>query len=238
MNFIETFVNDLAAIRLESVFNPYIDQCQTHDGQKSPAIRRANLTAFLNVAEKLDLSSAWFGRDLGYRGGRRTGLALTDEPHLASFADIYPGAEVMRATIGPEMSERTATEVWNMLAQLPSPPFLWNIFPFHPFDSQNPMSNRAHSARERDVCADILASLLGWLKPSRLVAIGGDAARTLNKLGYSCTCIRHPSYGGKAEFVRGVSEFYGLPQAAARAAVDSRMPHMVTATKQRGASRY
>ena len=72
------------------------------------------------------------------------------------------------------------------------------------------MSNRAHSVREREICADILAALLDWIKPPKLIALGADAFRTLNRFGYTCTYVRHPSYGGKADFVRGVCDLYNL----------------------------
>jgi len=211
MSFIESFIRDLEGVRFNSVFNPYADRCSECDSPNAPNIRRANLLSFLTAADKLDLTTVWLGRDLGYRGGRRTGLALTDEPHLSTFSAIYPNTRVKRATVGPEVSERTATEVWNMIAKLPSPPFLWNVFPFHPYDAGNPFTNRAHSALERDTCVDILASLLAWLKPKTVVALGADAHRTLERLGHKCTYIRHPSYGGKADFVRGVCELYSLP---------------------------
>jgi len=35
---------------------------------------------------ELGSNTIWMGRDLGYRGGRRTGLALTDEAHLPLFS--------------------------------------------------------------------------------------------------------------------------------------------------------
>jgi hypothetical protein len=211
MSFVESFVADLAAVRLDSVFNPYADQCPECDLPNASNIRRANLVALLTAADRLELTTAWLGRDLGYRGGRRTGLALTDEPHLSVLPTVYTNTRVRRATVGSEVSERTATEVWRMIAKLPSPPFLWNVFPFHPYEERDPFTNRAHSPRERDTCVDILASLLAWLKPQTIVAIGEDAHRTLKRLGHSCVYIRHPSYGGKADFVRGVSELYNLP---------------------------
>ncbi|WP_439952990.1 hypothetical protein, partial [Escherichia coli] len=78
------------------------------------------------------VDSIWIARDLGYRGGRRTGLALTDEAHLSAHAGLYGQLPLARATRGPAMTERTATVIWQVLRDLRRPIFLWNVFPLHP----------------------------------------------------------------------------------------------------------
>ena len=61
--------------------------CLWHfDGPDAPAIRRSNLGLVLEAALAGGISSLWIARDLGHRGGRRTGLALTDEVHLPAHA--------------------------------------------------------------------------------------------------------------------------------------------------------
>lgn len=207
---IERFLDGLAAVRLEAVFNPYADRCPASDLAAAPAIRRANLQAYMRAAEGV-ISSVWFGRDLGYRGGRRTGLALTDERHLGAFSTRYGGVAVAQATSGPPMAERTATVVWDAIGRLPNPPFLWNVFPFHPHESGDPMSNRRHTATERRRCAPLIEAFLDWLRPTMIVAIGNDAQRVLSELGHDCRYVRHPSYGGQADFLRGIEETYVLP---------------------------
>lgn len=214
MSFISRFINEVSSIQMEGVFNPYRNRCELCDALAAPRVRRHNLFVYLQAVDRLDLDCAWLGRDLGYRGGRRTGLALTDEPRLADFQRAFGGAPVRRATLGPPLAERTAAEVWGSISELPSAPFLWNVFPFHPFAVGNPMSNRAHTARERELGAEILATLLGWLRPRRIVALGRDAFETLNRLGHRPTYVRHPSYGGKSDFIRGIRHFYDLPGVA------------------------
>src|SRR5262249_3041730 len=144
---VERFVAGLTAMRFEGVFNPYADRCPVADRREAPAIRRANLTAYMIAVERR-LSSAWFGRDLGYLGGRRTGLALTDERHLEAFSEKYGGIRVRQATHGPRMGERTASTVWKIISGMPEPPFLWNVFPFHPHEPGDAMSNRCHTSGE------------------------------------------------------------------------------------------
>ena len=84
----EGFVSRLADVELPNVFNPYQDVCRAHDEPDAPSKRRANLTTALAAALELDVRTIWIARDLGYRGGRRTGLALTDEAHLHEHARL------------------------------------------------------------------------------------------------------------------------------------------------------
>ena len=99
-----------------------------------------------------------------------------------------------------------------MVRQLPEPPFLWNVFPFHPHEPGDPLSNRCHTAREARLCEDILVTLLDWFKPRRVVALGKDAQRALDRLGWANTYVRHPSYGGQARFIAGIRALYALPE--------------------------
>jgi uracil-DNA glycosylase len=207
------FVDQLASLKFDNVFNPYADACPEHDRENSPEIRRNNLSVVIEAALAIGVQSMWFGRDLGYRGGRRTGLALTDEAHLHALRLTFRNAPVQQATATAPVAERTAQEIWKMVRLLPDPPFLWNVFPFHPHEPNDPMSNRCHTAREARLCEDILCTLLTWFKPTRVVALGKDAHKALNRLGFDNTCIRHPSYGGQAEFISGIRELYDLPAA-------------------------
>jgi hypothetical protein len=49
----------------------------------------------------------WIARDLGYRGGRRTGVPLADDVHLPLVGQLLGGVELQRATKGPLIAERT-----------------------------------------------------------------------------------------------------------------------------------
>ncbi|MGH8612250.1 MAG: uracil-DNA glycosylase [Gammaproteobacteria bacterium] len=211
MTSVRRFVQDLSALHFDHVFNPYSDACTIHDRPNAPAIRRRNLTAVIEAALAIGVDSIWFGRDLGYRGGRRTGLALTDEAHLHILRLTFRNATVEQATATPPVTERTAQEIWKMVRQLPHPPFLWNVFPFHPHEPGHPMTNRCHTTREARLCEDILSTMLRWFQPERVVALGKDAHQALSRLGWNSIYIRHPSYGGQADFAAGMRELYGLP---------------------------
>jgi hypothetical protein len=204
------FVEALTAIHLDYVFNPYSDRCMLHDRADAPERRRANLLAVVEAASEDGIDSIWIARDLGYRGGRRTGLPLTDEIHLQTFSEIYGGLALSRATNGAPVSERTAAIIWKVLTRIDRPVFLWNIFPLHPYEPGDPLSNRCHTRAEREVFRELLFTLLKMLRPKSIIAIGRDAHQSLVELGIDCHAVRHPSYGGQSEFVQGMHKLYDL----------------------------
>ena len=207
---VETIVRDLSSLSMESVFNPYADCCDLHDRDDAPLRRQRNLALTLDAALDLKIRTIWIARDLGYRGGRRTGLALTDEVHLDSLSFLYNGITVKKATKGPVVGERTASFIWRMLLRLAQPVFLWNVFPFHPHRSDEPMSNRRHSAKERDICGQFLHRIVSLLQPDHVIAIGRDAHMAVEGFRIDCTQVRHPSYGGQNIFVEQIEAAYGF----------------------------
>lgn len=204
-----TFVAALANVQLHGVFNPYRDHCEVHDLANAPAMRRKNLRDYLTAVESLGTDTIWMGRDLGYRGGRRTGLALTDEARLPLIAAHYPGSSPCKATKGPSVAERTATEIWAVLARLEHPPLLWNVFPFHPHDPDDPMTNRRFATRELSEVTELNNTLIDWLGIRRIVCIGQDAVTYAATFRVEVECVRHPSYGGVTEFRKGMQRIYG-----------------------------
>ena len=204
------FVDALSAIQLEHVFNPYKDHCPHFDRSDAAARRRRNLELSLRTAVELEVRTVWIARDLGYRGGRRTGLALTDELHLDAYSTLFRGLPVKRATKGPPVGERTANTIWRMLARMGEPVFLWNVFPLHPHEPDYPMTNRCHTAKERGASSWSLHALIDLLSPEKVIAIGGDAHRAVDGMGIDSTHVRHPSYGGQNVFIRQIEEAYDL----------------------------
>ncbi len=225
-----TFASALAATRLASVFNPYSDCCPIHDRPDAARLRTRNLVRCLEAALDSRIDTIWIARDLGYRGGRRTGVPLTDEIHLRSAGDLLGGIALTRATRGPLVAERTAAVVWRVLARINSPVFLWNVFPLHPHEAGDPFSNRCHSRAEREATWPFLSALVAMIAPRRIVAIGRDAGLALAGIDIPVTTVRHPSYGGQSEFTAGIQAIYGfveadghaeLPLLVARAATDA-----------------
>ena len=205
------FVTSLQGLKFENAFNPYSDRCSVHDVSDAPARRARALRGMLEVAADSEIDALWIGRDLGYRGGRRTGLALTDDVHLTVHASRW-NISVERATAGTVVAERTAAVIWSMLASVTAHVFLWNVFPLHPHEPGNPFTNRAHRPVERLAGEDVLAELITMLRPRRLVAIGNDATKSALKIAgiSSVVQVRHPSYGGQRDFIQQVACVYDI----------------------------
>lgn len=206
------FVRALAAVQLEDVFNPYADVCGLFDRADAASTRRSNLRSYLRSVEEQGADTLWMGRDLGYRGGRRTGLALTDEYHLAEVPSLYAGTVVARATNGSAVAERTAAEIWAALRLVRDRPLLWNVFPLHPHEHGSELTNRRFSSRELAEVDALNADLISWLRIRRIVCIGQDAERYAKRYCDAVTVVRHPSYGGTSDFRRGIAEAYGVPR--------------------------
>lgn len=202
------FISTLAELKFKNTFNPYADECPEHDAEHAPRIRCANLAMVLEAALAGGTDSVWVGRDLGYRGGRRTGLALTDEVHLSSHGHLYGALPLARATRGPEVAERTAQVIWHVLNAVKRPVFLWNVFPLHPHAPDSPLSNRGHTRAERDVALPLLDYLLKALRPRTVFAIGRDAQHALDTIGIVAVPVRHPSYGGQRDFLNDMCRHY------------------------------
>lgn len=164
-------------------------------------MRKRNLVRCLEAALSARVDTIWIARDLGYRGGRRTGVPLTDEIHLGHAGVLMGGIALDRATRGPIVAERTAAIFWRVLSRIGEPAVLWNIFPLHPHKPDDPFSNRCHTRAERDATWPLLTGLIAMIKPRRIVAIGRDAGMALSGLEISVEVVRHPSYGGQTEFI-------------------------------------
>lgn len=208
---VHPFVEAIALLQFENCFNPYSDRCEVHDRRDAPRRRSYILSEMLRSAMKKPIDAIWIGRDLGYRGGRRTGLALTDDVHIADHVkrwdlDIQPE----RPTVGNAVAERTAAVIWNKLENIDARIFLWNVFPLHPHEAGDPFSNRQHNSMERRAGEELLQNLVSLLNPSRIVAIGNDATAAASRITEKVpiVSVRHPSYGGQRQFEQQITELY------------------------------
>ena len=197
--------SELAQISMQNVFNPYRDRCSSHDLVDAPAIRRANLSAVVDAAIGRGCAELWVGLELGARGGRRTGLALTDEFMMEQCGAYWGLQRLRRATRGAAMQEQTARYVWGAVIGRPRPVFFWNAFPFH---SHMPgsITNRGHTLAERLAVPPILPWLVDVLGVIRIVALGRAAERAVADHGLSAHYVRHPGRGGGAAFLDAIRQ--------------------------------
>ncbi len=205
------FIDALQQLEFDHVFNPYTDRCPVHDRVDAPERRSVNLLSVLKAAAGRPVDALWIGRDYSYRGGRRTGLAFTDDERLDEHA-LRWGMTLRRPTRGAVVRERSARVVWDVLSRIGATVFLWNVFPFHPHQPDNPFSNRSHTAVERRSGQYLLEQLVCFLNPSAIIAIGNDGEKAARRLAGPAEVVkvRHPSYGGQAEFLAGMKAYYGL----------------------------
>lgn len=201
-----TFVESLSSVKLDHVFNPYCEHCAAFDQVDAPQRRLENLLRIMEAAVDREVDAVWIGRDLGHRGGRRTGLAFTDDAHVAAHGRRW-GVTVKRSTKGPIIRERSAEFVWRSLARVEKPVFLWNVFPFHPHRPNEALTNRRHNAAERRLGEAYLSALVPLLGPRRLIAVGEDAEIAARRVAKKeqVVRVRHPSYGGQALFEKQIS---------------------------------
>lgn len=204
------FVTALGDLRFQDVFNPYSECCAACDRDGAARMRRGSLLKILLAASESGVDSLWVGRDLGYRGGRRTGLALTDDAHLDKHAERW-GVSVEKPT-KDVIKEGTATVVWDVLDRISAPVFLWNVFPLHPHKPRDPFTNRKHNAREKEAGEALLYELICLLGPERLIAVGNDAASSVERLRGNGEVfrVRHPAHGGRNEFRRQMRGIYSF----------------------------
>ena len=140
-------------------------------------------------------------------------VALTDDIHIEKHSKRW-GFTATQPTIGAAVAERTAAVIWRMLDQIDAKIFLWNVFPLHPHESGDPFTNRQHNARERQAGEEVLRDLVALLNPSRIVAIGNDAAAAADRVlsATPVVRVRHPSYGGQTQFIRQITDLYGVSE--------------------------
>jgi hypothetical protein len=207
---IEDFMSCLTSFKFKAAFNPWTDNCELSDAAESHRVRRRNLHSVLDACSKAEDVDIWIGRDLGWRGGRRTGVPFVDEHTLVSYGDSIEVSSLAKATIDPPLRERTATEVHFARSRVGKKIFFWNVFPFHPHELGNARSNRMHTREERAIGADILVTMLELISFQRVVTIGNDATAAAKEIGIECWPARHPSYGGQKDFHREINSHYGI----------------------------
>ena len=205
----QQFTLQVSSLKFDCTFNPYSDHCEIHDTRNASQIRFNTLLNVLHQACSGGVDALWIGRDLGYRGGRRTGLAFTDDFHFNTHVARW-GLNAVRPTRGDKVGERSATYLWQALNLTQHRVFLWNLFPLHPHQESKPFTNRAHNAQERKVGTQLVAELIDMIQPRYLVPIGRDATKALENIaGTRCVLpVRHPSYGGQRIFLEQITNLH------------------------------
>jgi uracil-DNA glycosylase len=167
-----------------------------------------NLDAYLRSLCALPYSGHLLvGEAPGHRGCALTGIPFTSQRVLSSSKHAFVSDLRESLRVGGDVTEATATIVWDHLETCHTVPALWNVFPFHPHKAEKPRSNRAPTDTEVDSGRQFLALILDILCPNTIIAVGSTAKRAFARLfpEIEVLKVRHPSNGGKAEYLRGVT---------------------------------
>lgn len=184
----------------ESVFNQYQDKNILK-----------NLKTYIAYLIQYNPNILLIGEAPGYRGCRLTGIPFTSGDVIRNskhniFKEI--GSEIVLYQV---ISENTATILWDFLSMNKSVPILWNAFPFHPHQSGIPESNRKPDSSEIKEGATYLKLIYDLFKPKKLCSLGRVGESILKEVfpEKTITYIRHPSHGGKKDFIKGIQGIDG-----------------------------
>lgn len=197
-------IGELAACETPStLINPFRDHVAEFDGPNAPALRRANVLAYL--AERPRPRALLVGEAMGWRGGRFSGIAFTSERQLAEWGTPFAASSLRPGG----WAESSATIIHGVLdeLELERRVVLWNTVPFHPHPPGKPLGNRAPKVREIALGKPFLEQLIGILRPAEIIAVGRVAEGTLGDLATGR--VRHPAQGGATLCRNGLRTLLG-----------------------------
>lgn len=206
---VQVIVSSLANAKAPGGFrNPYA--CRT-------AAR--NLELFLSRRDPSATQMLFVGEAPGYRGAAISGVPFCSlRVLLDDWEDPWGafGSKSGYSACEPSeyWREATATLFWSGVAREMADwplPLTWNAVPFHPV-GPDPASNRPVIQPEIAIGRPWLELILELFPNHIALAVGRRGELALGQLGMPCTAIRHPSRGGKQEFLAGlvrVAKTYG-----------------------------
>lgn len=197
MNDVDGFINYLRRIPGSPA------SVQLYKGRdKQTRLRRENLQRYLCKMRELGPRVLLVGEAPGHKGCGLTGIPFSSERLLAEHPFF---SEFQTATDPASLaSESSATIVWEGITGLSNPPLLWNAFPFHPFKGEDLRSNRAPNREELMVGKRVLKRLIQVFPIRTYIAVGQKAALQLEQMEIPFHPVRHPSFGGKKDFLEGL----------------------------------
>ncbi|MBB3104878.1 uracil-DNA glycosylase [Azomonas macrocytogenes] len=205
---IETFLQTLTKQRNTSTLtNPYRDAAILN-----------NLRIYLNHMCRIEGRRVLLvGEAPGYKGCRITGIPFSSgriftragHPLLDALRD-----ELVFARIE---AENTASIVWEYLCARCITPLFWNSLPFHPHPPGKHDGNRAPMVQEIAQGVSYLRDIERLFHPDQVAGVGAKGTECARRAfpERQIVCIRHPSFGGKAEFIRGMDRLFPQDMASA-----------------------
>ena len=166
-----------------------------HIDPQEAVITRKNLLRYLMQMYKLHPKILLVGEAPGKDGCALTGIPFTSEYQIIKESFFNYGYEVYN-TLSPK-KERSATAIWQILSNKSEMPLMWNIYPFHPFNSTT-RKNRTPNKEEIKLGTDVLNKIIEMFNIKRIYGIGRTSSNILKNHPLYVDYIRHPSYGGQS----------------------------------------
>jgi hypothetical protein len=199
MSTIDKFINELKAqTNTSTVSNPYLIDSIADN-------LKIYLETMLTIKGKHILLA---GEAPGYKGCKITGIPFTSGDVFQNVAHPLLMQLKDKLSLIKIEAENTATIVWNYLTTKDNTPLFWNSFPFHPHNCGNLNSNRAPNRAEKTQGTEYLKALQRIFEPEIVAGIGNVGVECAKKAfpSIKITYIRHPSFGGKSDFIKGMNE--------------------------------
>lgn len=147
------------------------------------------------------------GEAPGYKGCKLTGIPFSSGEIFQRFDHPFLQQLNQKIKIKDLSGENTATIVWEYLTNKEITPLFWNSFPFHPHEAHNPLTNRAPNSKEVQQGIGYLQAIAKIYQPNLIAGVGNKGSRCA-KLAFpdrNIPTIRHPSFGGKHQFITGMN---------------------------------
>lgn len=199
MDLIDEFIAELANQKNTATMNnPYLN-----------ADIADNLRVYLTQMSKAKGKRMLLvGEAPGYKGCKITGIPFTSGRIFEKVNHPFLKKIGRQLTFNKIESENTATIVWSYLSSKRRVPLFWNSFPFHPHPKDNVNKNRAPSVEEVKLGSHYLKKLHTIYQPDTVAGIGHKGVECAKKSfpNENIIYIRHPSYGGKLDFIDGMNK--------------------------------
>jgi len=195
---VDSFLRDLRRQRhTEIVYNPYRHLNLTNN-------LRHYLNFMLNYQGKRILL---VGEALGYKGGKLTGIPFSSGNIIQNYNHLLFNSIRDKIKINHIESENTAKIVWDYLLIKTTIPLFWNAFPYHPHPENELHKNRLPNQTELKQGSIYLQQIINLFKPEVIAGVGNKGYKAILQLrpDQQVNKIRHPSFGGKAEFINGMN---------------------------------
>ena len=152
------------------------------------------------------------GEAPGYRGCRLTGIPFSSCHLLKNSKHPFLAQLNKRLNLSSELKENSAQTVWQYLSDKEIVPLFWNAFPYHPHKLKAPKTNRKPSSKEVYLGVQFLKAIGDIYQVEKIASLGrsGFQAAEIAFPALDIRYIRHPSYGGKKDFIRGMDNFLTL----------------------------